>query len=107
MQEKEGFLQKVKIRESELHEECEKYANSTQELFDQIDQLSAENDELRDQQINQINTQPSSSADSRTELVSELKKLETNQQLLSDYAEQVKELEAENKQLRESKSYTR
>ena len=44
-------IQESKAKEEDLNSECEKYLKSNEDLFDQVDALNNEIDELRNEQI--------------------------------------------------------
>ena len=98
--------EEAKAREEDLNNEIEKYLKSNEDLFDQVDALNNELDDLRNEQIGTLaasNSQatgvnpPAGAANpaGAAELAEEKQKHITTQALLTDYMDQVKAKTAE------------
>ena len=56
MVEKDKMLETAKQRENELREECDKYVQSNEDLFNENEQINQELDDLRNQHISMLST---------------------------------------------------
>ena len=50
------MLETAKQRENELREECDKYVQSNEDLFNENEQINQELDDLRNQHISMLST---------------------------------------------------
>ena len=109
----ESRLQQAKARENDLNNEIEKYLKSNEDLFDQVDALNNELDELRNEQIgslsasnaqaaalnasslSSVGSSVTTGASPSPELAEEKQKHATTQALLTDYIDQLKQKESE------------